>query len=82
MGRQTEWQMDRNGRQSRVDIAGEGVLVASTCGPQGEEVGSVVGHQEFIDGKYQDVIRKVFGADVLAAMITGCEAIISERASG
>jgi hypothetical protein len=78
----TEWQLDRNGRRSRVDIGGSGVLVASTCGPEGSEVGSVVSHQEFVEGKYQDVIRKVFGAEVLAEMVGFCEEILAQRASG
>ena len=82
MPEQTEWQLDRNGRQSRVDISGDGVLVASTCGPGGSEVGSVVSHQDFVDGKYQDVIRKVFGSEVLADMVDGCEQILSERSAG
>jgi hypothetical protein len=78
----TQWQLERNGRQSRVDIGGNGVKVASTCGPDGSEVGSVVSHQEFVDGKYQDVIRKVFGPEVLADMVAGCEEILVERAAG
>mgnify|MGYP001352348287 CR=1 FL=1 len=82
MPEQTEWQLDRNGRQSRVDISGDGVLVASTCGPGGSEVGSVVSHQDFVDGKYQDVIRKVFGSEVLADMVDGCQQILSERSAG
>ena len=82
MPEKTQWQLDRNGRQSRVDIGGTGVLVASTCGPEGSEVGSVVSHEEFVDGKYQDVIRKVFGPEVLADMVAGCEAILSERSAG
>ncbi len=77
---QTQWTKDTETRRSRVDIAGEGVLVASTCGPEGQEVGAVVSHQEFLDGKYQDVIRKVYGADVLSAMIAGCEEILETRA--
>ena len=82
MPEQTEWQLDRNGRQSRVDISGDGVLVASTCGPGGSEVGNVVSHQDFVDGKYQDVIRKVFGSEVLADMVDGCQQILSERSAG
>jgi hypothetical protein len=79
MPSKTQWYLDRNGRQSRVDIGGTGVLVASTCGPEGSEVGSVVSHDEFVEGKFQDVIRKVFGQDVLTEMITGCEEILAER---
>jgi|APSaa5957512493_1039668.scaffolds.fasta_scaffold137871_2 hypothetical protein len=79
MAQQTQWIKDSESRRSRVDISGEGVLVASTCGPEGQEVGAVVSHQEFLEGKYQDVIRKVYGADVLAAMITGCEQILESR---
>lgn len=82
MAQQTQWNKDSESRRSRVDISGEGVLVASTCGPEGEEVGAVVSHQDFLDGKYQDVIRKVYGADVLAAMITGCEQILESRQGG
>ena len=82
MADQTQWQLDRNGRMSRVDIGGTGVLVASTCGPDGSEVGNVVSHQEFVDGKYQDVIRKVFGPEVLADMVAGCEEILAERSAG
>ena len=76
---QTEWTKDLPSRNSRVNIAGDGVLVASTCGPGGSEVGAVVSHQEFIDGKYQDVIRKVFGQDVLDQMLVGCKEIIESR---
>lgn len=81
MSDKTQWQLDRNGRQSRVDIGGSGVMVASTCGPGGAEVGSVVSHQEFVDGKYQDVVRKVFGPEVLADMVAGCEEILVDRAT-
>ena len=76
---QTEWTKDLPTRNSRVNIAGDGVLVASTCGPGGAEVGAVVSHQEFLDGKYQDVIRKVFGQDVLDQMLVGCKEIIESR---
>lgn len=76
---QTEWTKDLPSRNSRVNIAGDGVLVASTCGPDGSEVGAVVSHQEFIDGKYQDVIRKVFGQDVLDQMLVGCKEILESR---
>ena len=76
---QTEWTKDLPTRNSRVNIAGDGVLVASTCGPGGAEVGAVVSHQEFIDGKYQDVIRKVFGQDVLDQMLVGCKEILESR---
>jgi hypothetical protein len=79
---QTEWSKDSTTRRSRVDIGGEGVLVASTCGPEGAEVGSVVSHQDFLEGKYQDVIRKVFGPEILSDMITGCEAIVASRLTG
>ena len=79
MAQQTERFKESDTRRSRVDISGEGVLVASTCGPQGEEVGAVVSHQEFLGGKYQEVIRKVYGADVLSEMIIGCEKILETR---
>ena len=79
MAAQTQWTKETETRTSRVDISGEGVLVASTCGPQGQEVGAVVSHQEFLDGKYQDVIRKVYGTDVLDQMITGCQEILETR---
>lgn len=81
MSEKTQWFSDNPNRKSRVDIGGNGVLVASTCGPEGSEVGSVISHAEFVEGKYQDVIRKVFGAEVLAEMVAGCEAIISSRVS-
>ena len=42
-------------------------------------MGNVVSHAEFVEGKYQDVIRKVFGPEVLAEMIAGCEEILSSR---
>ena len=67
--------------QGRMKTAGYPVLVASTCGPEGAEVGNVISHQEFIEGKYQDVIRKVFGPEVLAEMLVSCEKILAERAS-
>jgi hypothetical protein len=76
---QTEWTKELPTRNSRVNIAGDGVLVASTCGPGGAEVGAVVSHQEFIEGKYQDVIRKVFGQDVLDQMLVGCEEVLESR---
>ena len=79
MPSKTQWYLERNGRKSRVDIGGAGVLVASTCGPEDSEVGNVVSHDEFVQGKYQDVIRKVFGQDLLAEMIAGCEEILAER---
>jgi len=79
MPEQTQWIKDTETRRSRVDIAGEGVLVASTCGPEGQEVGAVVSHQDFLDGKYQDVIRKVYGVEVLEKMIAGCKEIVETR---
>ena len=82
MPEQTEWTKDSESRSSRVNIAGAGVLGASSCGPGGSEVGAVVSHQEFIDGKYQDVVRKVFGQDVLTKMIAGCQEIVDQPAEG
>jgi hypothetical protein len=82
MPEQTEWTKDSESRRSRVDIGGEGVLVASSCGPGGSEVGAVVSHQEFVDGKYQDVIRKVFGQETLDKMIAGCHEILEQPAEG
>ena len=82
MPTQTQWTKETETRNSRVDIGGEGVLVASSCGPGGSEVGAVVSHQEFLDGKYQDVIRKVFGQDVLDQMIEGCRDILETPANG
>ena len=79
MSDKTQWFSDNTNRKSRVDIGGSGVLVASTCGPEGSEVGNVISHAEFVEGKYQDVIRKVFGPEVLAEMIAGCEEILSSR---
>jgi hypothetical protein len=82
MPERTEWTHESPRRNSRVDIAGEGVLVASNCGPEGEEMGAVVSHQEFLDGKYQDVVRKVFGPQVLHEMVQGCKEIIAARVAG
>ena len=82
MAKQTQWTKETEKRNSRVDISGEGVLVASSCGPGGSEVGAVVSHQEFIDGKYQDVVRKVFGQDVLEEMIVGCQEVLENPAEG
>ena len=79
MPNKTQWSKDSPSRKSRVDIGGSGVLVASTCGPEDPEVGNVISHRDFVDGKYQDVIRKVFGPEVLAEMVAGCEEILSER---
>jgi len=79
MPEQTQWIKDTETRRSRVDISGEGVLVASTCGPEGQEVGAVVSHKDFLDGKYQDVIRKVYGVEVLEKMIAGCKEIVETR---
>ncbi len=45
------------------------MIVASNCGPDGADVGAVVSHQEFLDGRYQDVVRKVFGQEILDEMI-------------
>ncbi len=78
----TPGQLERNGRQSRVDSSGDGVMVASSCGPRCSEVGSVVSHQEFVAGKYQDVNSKAFGPEVLADMVAGCEEILVQRATG
>ena len=72
----TEWTQQSPSRNSRVNIGGDGVLVASTCGPGGAEVGAVVSHQEFIEGKYQDVVSKVFGQEVLDAMLAGAGTLI------
>ena len=82
MAEQTQWVKDSETRRARVDISVDGVLVASTCGPEGQEVGAVVSHQDFIDGKYQDVIRKVYGVDVLEKMIAGCKEILETRQGG
>ena len=78
----TQWFKELPTRNSRVDIGGDGVLVASDCGPDGSEVGNVIPHQAFVDGQYQDVIRKVFGPEVLAEMISGCEEILAARVAG
>ena len=66
------WEVDTGKRVSIVDVNDSQVMVGSNCGPDGGMVGNVVSHQEFLDGRYQDVVRKVFGAEVLEEMISAC----------
>jgi len=66
------WEVDTGKRVSIVDVNDSQVMVGSNCGPDGGMVGSVVTHQEFLDGRYQDVVRKVFGSEVLEEMISAC----------
>jgi hypothetical protein len=70
----THWELTRNDRTSVFDINATEVCVASTCGPDGSLVGNVVSHEEFLGGRYQDLIFKVFGKEVLAEMIAEVEA--------
>ena len=70
----THWELTRNDRTSVLDINETEVCVASTCGPDGSLVGNVVSHKEFLEGRYQDVIFKVFGKEVLDEMIAAVEA--------
>ena len=45
------------------------VVLSSDCGPGGAPVGAVLSHQEFLEGKYNDVVRKTFGEQILQEMI-------------
>jgi len=66
------WEVDTGKRVSIVDVNDSQVMVGSNCGPDGGMVGNVVSHQEFLDGRYQDVVKKVFGPEVLQEMISAC----------
>ena len=68
------WEVDTGKRVAIVDVNDSEVMVGSNCGPDGGMVGSVVSHAEFIEGRYQDVVKKVFGADVLQEMLAACSA--------
>ena len=63
------WEAAMGSRTARLAIADGKVIVASNCGPDGADVGAVVSHQEFLEGRYQDVVRKVFGQALLDEMI-------------
>jgi hypothetical protein len=75
-----KWEIDTGKRVAIVDVNETEVMVGSNCGPDGGMVGSVVSHAEFIGGRYQDVVKKVFGEDVLNEMLAACSAD-SEAAS-
>jgi len=75
-----KWEIDTGKRVAIVDVNETEVMVGSNCGPDGGMVGSVVSHAEFIGGRYQDVVKKVFGEDVLNEMLAACAAD-SEAAS-
>ncbi len=66
------WEVDTGKRVAIVDVNDSEVMVGSNCGPDGGMVGSVVSHQEFLGGRYQDVVQKVFGKEVLEEMIRAC----------
>lgn len=66
------WEVDTGKRVAIVDVNDSEVMVGSNCGPDGGMVGSVVSHAEFIEGRYQDVVKKVFGADILQEMLAAC----------
>jgi hypothetical protein len=68
------WEVDAGKRVAIVDVNDSEVMVGSNCGPDGGMVGSVVSHAEFIEGRYQDVVKKVFGADILQEMLDVCAA--------
>ena len=65
----THWELEKNGRTSVLDVNNTEVCVGSTCGPDGAMVGNVISHQEFLDGRYHDVVLKVFGQETLDEMI-------------
>ncbi len=67
-----KWEIDTGKRVAIVDVNETQVMVGSNCGPDGGMVGSVVSHAEFIDGRYQDVVKKVFGDAVLQEMLAAC----------
>jgi hypothetical protein len=69
-----KWEIDTGKRVAIVDVNETQVMVGSNCGPDGGMVGSVVSHAEFIEGRYQDVVKKVFGEDVLQEMLVACSA--------
>ena len=77
----THWELTRNDRTSVLDVNETEVCVASTCGPGGSLVGNVVSHEEFLEGRYQDLIFKVFGKEVLAEMVAAVEAQASAPSS-
>ena len=67
-----KWEVDTGKRVAIVDVNDSEVMVGSNCGPDGGMVGSVVSHEEFIGGRYQDVVQKVFGREVLQEMLDAC----------
>ncbi len=65
----THWELSQNGRTSVLDVNESEVCVGSTCGPAGSMVGNVVSHAEFLEGRYHEVVLKVFGQETLDEMI-------------
>jgi hypothetical protein len=65
----THWELESNGRTSVLDVNESEVCVGSTCGPAGSMVGNVVSHAEFLDGRYHEVVLKIFGQETLNEMI-------------
>ena len=66
------WEVDTGKRVAIVDVNDSQVMVGSNCGPDGGMVGNVVSHEEFLGGRYQDVVQKVFGKELLSEMLAAC----------
>ena len=69
MSGRKEWETQAGARTARVVIGDGEVMVGSNCGPGGSPVGAVVTHDEFLKGRYHDVIRKTFGDELLEQMV-------------
>jgi len=73
------WDGTMGRRQAMVVLEKDGVVLSSNCGPGGSDAGTIIPHQDFLDGKYQSVILQVFGQDALDEMISAVTDMVSTQ---
>ncbi len=74
------WEGGWGSKTATVAIDDKHVLVAADCGPRGQPVGATLSHQEFLEGRYQPVVKQVFGDEVLQEMLDHVQQIAPKRA--
>ena len=80
MTTQKTWESAVGSRSAKVALDGGRIVLASNCGPGGTDVGAVITVPDFLEGQYQDVIRKMFGQEILDEMIAAAKKVDADPA--
>ena len=72
----TSWEVTRSGRCHYVDVHAKHVIVGSHCGTGQSDNAGRCTHEQFLDGRFQDIVEREHGTDVLDEVIQAVKACL------